>query len=478
LGYRHMLKPIILKNGLTILRLPKSSSNVFLAGFVASTGSAVEEGYFPQGISHLVGRLFWRGTDKHPGVRNLNLALENMGGDFYSRTNHELTQFYLTVPAYHQFKAISMLAEVIQHSYFEERDIDREKKALVEKIKQVEEGASSELDKLSISNLYQNHSLGLNTEGTIDSILSITQENILEYLAHQYRPDKSFLVLSGNFDSKAAVELVEQEWNFWNPRTKKFIEPLPFVTDDAGVLPRLSYRQRGLPQTGLAVGFLLEGGLQPHLPEDEPVVIESKNTGKKDETKPDKPNDKEVEADTKKLLDEMLTDWSKLLVLNCVLGDGLSSRLWTKTVDEEMFFATIKSRLNLFRTTGFLDIGGVTDNSQFTFALESIFSVLESLKKTTVSINELAKAKEYIKGKLLVSQEDLLTATIWQMEHLIGSGLTFELSDLLQKIDKVDTASLRSLALDLFVPSRMALTTLGTAKETRLVEKLIKKYLG
>ena len=103
---------------------------------------------------------------------------------------------------------------------------------------------------------------------------------------------------------------------------------------------------------------------------------------------------------------------------------------------------------------------------------------MEALKKTTVSINELSKAKEYLKGRLILEQEDLLASTIWQINYLVGSGLTFELQDLLNKIDKVDAASLRSLALDLFVPSRMSLTTVGPAKETKLVNKLILKYLA
>jgi predicted Zn-dependent peptidase len=453
-----MLKPIILKNGITVLRLPRPTSNVFLVGFVAITGSLSEYRQFPQGTSLIVEKMFWSGTDKHPSAKSLNLALESIGGQFQSLTSFELTQYYLTVPSYHQHKAISMLAEVMQNSYFDSYELENYKRKQVEIIKNIEEGWQPDPERLSLSNLYSNTGLGEQMEGTVDTVLSINQETIQNYLAHQYRPDKCFLVMAGNFDSKTGLELVEQEWNFWNPKAKKFLETEDLSEVQTSTFPRITYRQRGIGHTEVSLAFILEGGLQPEV-----LRNATEDSGN---------------FDAKQMQEDILTDWSKLLVLSAVLGQGLSSRLWMKGVEEEFFFQNIESSIKLFRTTGFMQIAGVCENSQFTFALESVFSSLEALKKTTVSINELSKAKEYLKGKLILEQEDLLASTIWQINYLVGSGLTFELQDLLAKIDKVDAASLRALALDLFVPSRMSLTTVGPAKETKLVSKLIQKYLA
>jgi predicted Zn-dependent peptidase len=453
-----MLKPIILKNGITVLRLPRPSSNVFLVGFVAITGSLSEYRQFPQGTSLIVEKMFWSGTDKHPSAKSLNLALESMGGQFQSLTSFELTQYYLTVPSYHQHKAISMLAEVMQNSYFDSYELENYKRKQVEIIKNIEEGWQPDPERLSLSNLYANSGLGEQMEGTVDTVLSINQETIQNYLAHQYRPDKCFLVMAGNFDSKTGLELVEQEWNFWNPKSKKFLETEDLSEVQTSTFPRITYRQRGIGHTEVSLAFILEGGLQPEV-----LRNATEDSGN---------------FDAKQMQEDILTDWSKLLVLSAVLGQGLSSRLWMKGVEEEFFFQNIESSIKLFRTTGFMQIAGICENSQFTFALESVFSSLEALKKTTVSINELSKAKEYLKGKLILEQEDLLASTIWQINYLVGSGLTFELQDLLAKIDKVDAASLRALALDLFVPNRMSLTTVGPAKETKLVSKLIQKYLA
>jgi predicted Zn-dependent peptidase len=414
--YHHMLKPIILKNGLTILKLPKNNCNLFTVGFVATTGSSIEAENFPQGISYLTERLFWCGTDKHPSKKALNMTLESMGGTYYSVTGHELTQYYISVPSYHQHKAVSMMSEIIQRSYFEPRDMEREKHGIIDELKSKED-FEYEASDLALSNIYQNTGLGAPMSGNIESVMSIKSTDVAEYLARQYQPGRSYLILAGNFDNKSITELVEQEWLYWNPKLRPYLAPLEIKKDDLPELPSIVYKQRGLPQTRLVVGFLLDGGMSPELP------AESNESEEQTE---------EAQLDAKEVLDDMLTRWSYLLVLNTILGQGMSSRLWSKCVEEEEFFNVIRSDLIRFTSTSYLQIAGQTFNSQFTFALESIFTCLESLRKTTVSINELAKAKEYLKGRLVFDHEDLLSSTVWQVTNLIGSGLTFELTDLLE----------------------------------------------
>jgi predicted Zn-dependent peptidase len=459
-----VLKPINLKNELTVLRLPKSASNSFCIGFVVPTGSSIEEGNFQQGISHLVERLFWCGTDKHPSSKNLISAIEGIGGKFSSLTTQELTQFYLTVPSYNQFKAITLLAEIIQHSFFDEGDLEIEKEFLVEELKNQEYGISDEYSELSLGNIYKNIPLGLPVKGYVDSIMNITLESVYDYLAHQYTPKKSFLVLSGNFDTKPAMELVEQEWTFWNPKNKGFIEQPEFNFDLIQDLPSIEYVQRGVLETKVNLGFILNEGLQSHLIKE----LENKDASK----------DPKKNLTPEKILDGMLSEWAVLLILNTILGEGMSSRLWSKTIEDEGLMRSVKTEVIRFKQTGFFQITGIVENSQFTFALESIMQNLDYLRKTTISINELAKSKEYLKGKLILENEDLLKSTVWQIEHLINSELTFEMSDLIEKINKVEAPEIRALAGDIFSTERFFATFYGPAKETKILDKLIKKYLS
>ena len=459
-----MLKPVTLKNGINIVRIPRTNCNSVVVGLVVNSGSIIEEGYFPQGISHLVERMFWRGTYKHPSTKHLNLSLESMGGSFYSFTTQETIQFYITVPSYNQYKAISFLAEIIQRSYFDARDVESEKKLLMESLKVSAQDMDQEIADISLGNLYSNSSLGLPTRGFIDSVNQITHAQVLEYLAHQFVPEKTYITMAGNFDSKKSLELLEQEWSIWNPKVKKFLEPMPFNRDELNDLPKITYRQRGVAQTYLSVNFLLDEGVKPLLQYEEMV-----------EGSTQVPN---VIDPTQEIIQARLQQMAVLLVLNVILGQGFSCRLWSKGIEEELLFNKVESNLNYFSNSSFLSIVGDTENLQFSFGLECIMSILDSLKRTTVSINELAKAKEYLKGRMVLEHENLLSHVLWQMDNYVNSGLVYEISDILEKIDKVEANQVRSMALDLFVPQRLSITTLGTAKETRLVDKLIKKYLG
>jgi predicted Zn-dependent peptidase len=454
-----MLKPIQLKNGLSVLKIPKSGAKTFIVGFVAQTGSSIENKFHP-GVTHMVERMLRYGTDKHPSPRHLNTVLEGMGAKFYTETTHELTHFYLSVPSVHQFKAISVLSEIIQHSYVDQQDVQKEKRNQMDAVNYLgqETRYNNGISQIALDNLYYNTPLSFPLKGSIDSLVSIDREDLVDYINHQFRPEHSFLVVSGDFETKNVIDLITQEWGFWNPRSK------PYQTNEEdtfrihGPLPRIMYKQRGQSHTDISFAFLLDQGYKP------------KNSLSAEE--------QENEVDLTALKDIQLNKTALLMVLNAVLGNGLTSRLWTKTVEDEMFFNQISSDVVYFKHTGYLQITGSTSNAQFTFALESVLSVLDALKKTTVSINELAKAKELLKGSLINDHEDLFYATYWQICNYMGSEFSYDLEELIEKINRVDAAAIRSLALDLFIPQRLAITTIGTAKETRIVDKLIEKYLA
>lgn len=457
-----MLKPVNLKNSMSVLRFPKTC-NTFIIGFVVKTGSIVEDNNFPQGISNLVEKLFWRGTYKHPSAKHLNNTLESLGGQYTSFTTQESTHFYIEVPTINQYKAISFLSEIVQRSYFDPRDVETEKKAIIEQLKSYNQSMEYEINQASMSNLYSESSLGLPVEGYIDTINTITQTEVMEYLAHQYCPELCSIVMSGNFETKKTLDLLEQEWSVWNPKSRKPLVIEPFNSLDAGQFPRINYRQRGIAQTFVSIDFILDEGYNP------------KNDLKLDQETQIITRD---EKDQKKEIDDRVQSLANLMVLNAILGQGYSSRLYLKGIEEEMLFNSIESRLNYFTNTSYFQIVGYTDNLQFSFGLECILSSLDSLRKTTVSINELAKAKNYLKGKLIRDHENLLLNTIWCVDNYLGSGFIYDIDKIVEKIDKVESPVIRSLALDLFIPERMSITTLGTAKENRLVDKLIKKYLS
>lgn len=454
-----MLKPLSLKNGLTVLRLPRPS-NLCVVGFVVPVGYSIERFYYKPGIAYLVERLFRTGTDKHLTKRALNRALESIGGRLYTSTSAEFTGFYITVPSDNQFKAVTMLAEIIQHSTFDPKDIESEKRAIIEEIRSQEMGTSLDTVDLSLENIYSDYAYSQNKMGTADSIASITEEDILNFLQRQYTPANTYLVLSGNFTTKEIADQISTEWSFWTPKSKPTYRLRHFNVEELkDSLPRVLFKQRGGVETVINCGFLLEEGIEPR------VLRETSEEARQ-------------LLDVQALQERMFTSWGELYVLNSILGQGISSRLWLKGVEEEALFDTISSEIVLFSRSGFFHVSAVTDSAQFGAALETILATTDTLRKTNITPNELDKAKEMAKGKLVLDHEDLLYNTVWLAENMITSGLTFTLEDILQGIYKVDSNSIRRRAQQLFIASNFFLTTLGTSKESTVIEKLIDKYLS
>lgn len=453
-----MIKVSNLKNGLKIIKLSRQS-NLVTVGFLIKSGSQTEfEGKYTSGISALVERLFWYGTDKHPSKRQLNRALEAIGGNFYSFTNQEFSEFYITVPKEHQFKAITMMAEIIQKSKFDERDIEEEKNFIIQKGIDYEVDTGYAFSELAVSNLYEKYGYSAPIFGEIDTIKSINEEEIKDYISRQYVPENAYLIICGNIDKQLSDSIL-QEWGNWSGKTDQSVKLKRFPIEEIKEsLPKINYRQRGLPETQIVCGFLMDEGAQPRLlRETSEEALEAINI--------------------EKVKDKILTDWAHSLLLNAILGQGLSSRLWLRGVEEEALFYYIHSDIIRFSRSSFLQIRGTADNNQFTFALESILSTLQQLKGATISINEITKAKESLKGKIIMEQENLISAAIWQVENIANSSLIYTIEDVLEKIKSIDTPSLRTAAEKIFTKERFFLTTLGTAKETLIIEKLINKYL-
>ena len=291
--------------------------------------------------------------------------------------------------------------------------------------------------------------------------MGVRREDLIEYIAHQFHPKHCKLVVNGNINSTSQlIELVEQEWGFWNPKNKRYVDCLELRHEEwALTLPNINYRQRGSFSTEMHFGFLVDSNPQARF-------YNMENGERLDE--------KTINS----LLPGYLHENAKLLILNQILGVGLSSKLWLKGVEEDMLFSQIGSNFETLKNLSYIYIYGLTENNQFTFSLESILTVLENLKRSTVSIHELSRARETIKAQLVMLQDNPIGRTIWQVENYLQSGILTNLEDFISALMKVQANEIRSISLDIFAPSRLVSFISGTAKETRIVDKLIAKHLN
>jgi predicted Zn-dependent peptidase len=448
------MKIYTLKNGIKSLYLNKNNSELALIGFTCKTGFVDEYKNFPSGISILIERLFLRGTHKNPSKKKIWHAIESIGGRWYSETTAEITSFYILLPQENQYKGISLMSEMIQKSYFDEKDIEDCKLELIEEIKSIRKGTNVNF---GFENLYTCFAYSQKRIGTIDQIMAISQSTILDYLSKQFRPANCYITLSGNFQLKACQELIEQEWGYWLPTIKKSEEIYFDLQVCKNDLPKIPFLQAAKLDTDLNMNFILPEGLVP--------------------------------LELKEVTDEIDKNWLIQVwdnyiervaiynIINELLIGGNSGKLYVKTLVDDKLLNHIQSEIVYFSQTAAFSIYANIDNQFFNQAITVILQSIEEVKKNILNSVELNRVKEMTKLNFLVLKQDLLESTMFYVKNFVLTGHMFEIQDLITKINYLENSQIRSFALELFTTENLCLSMIGTNKEGKFIEKQINKYL-
>jgi predicted Zn-dependent peptidase len=444
-----------LKNGINTIFCNKNTSDLVVVGFVCKTGYIDEYKNFPNGITLIIEKLFLKGTHKNPSVKKIWNAIESIGGRWYSETDSEILSFYILLPQENQFKGISLISEIIQKSYFEEKDIEECKTELTEELKSVRKGTNVNF---GLENLYTCFPYSQKKVGSIDQIMSINQSIILDYLARQLRPANCYISISGNYQLKACQELIEQEWSYWLPTVRKAEDIYFDYQVCKNDLPKIPFLQAAKMDTDLNINFLLSEG-----------VIAQELTDNIELT------DKSLVAQIQDNFIERLAIYAMIIE---ILVGGNTGRLYTKLISEEKLVNHIQAELIQFSLSGCLSIYANIDNQNFNQALATILETFEELRRNIINGTELLKVKEMTKLSLLLLKEDLLNFTVFSVKQMVLSGNSIDINDIITKVNYIESAQIRSFCLEIFSSSNISLSLIGTNKEGKYIEKLLEKHLG
>lgn len=448
------MKITTLKNGINTVFCNKNNQELTIIGFVCKTGYINEYKSFPSGITLIIEKLFLRGTHKNTSQKKIWQAIDILGGKWYSETDSEITSFYLHVPHENQFKAISLISEIIQKSYFEDTDIENCKNELIDELKSIRKGTNVNF---GLENLYTCFPYSSKKYGTIDQIMSINQNTILDYLARQFRPSNCYLVVSGNYQQKQCLELIEQEWGYWLPTVRKadeiYFDNLICKND----LPKIPFLQSAKTDTDLNINFILNDGIIP-----KELCLE------------EKPDLNLIPQ----IYDNYLERLAIYVMINELLVGGNTGQFYNKLIHDDRLVNHIQSEIVQFSYSGCLSIYANIDNQNFNTALTILLTILEDTKNTLISSTELLKLKELTKFSFISLKNDLLNSTIFNIKHFVLSGYTIDINDILMKINYIENTQIRSFCIEIFNTENLSMSLIGTNKEAKYLEKLITSHLG
>ena len=400
-------------------RLPGSRS-VSIAAYVLA-GSRLES---PDqaGVAHFMEHLTFKGTDGYPSSRAISEAVEGVGGSANAATDRESTVYWARVPRREAATAMGVLGELIVHPRLEDADIDQERTVIVEEIRSYLDDPSEYVQMLIQQALFGDGPLGREICGDEAGIRSLPTSAIRDFWSAMYRPANTVVAVAGDLEHAEAVELAAAASGTGNGVLPSF-EPAPALPAGARVLTG----RRDTTQAQLAIAV-------PALPRDHP------------------------------------DSWT-LSVLNAVLGDGMSSRLFLGVREEKGLAYDVSSGVIEYADSGALEISAGVDPAQLPAAIEAILAEVGRMVGEAVPDEELAKAKAYLSGGLELRMDDTRHLASWVGGQEALHDRVYTLDEALASVEGVRSADITRLAGELFSDEVLRMAVVAPARHLRGLER-------
>src|ERR1051326_4686583 len=399
----------VLPNGLIVLSEEMSHIRSIAIGIWMKTGSRDESPEL-NGISHFTEHMVFKGT-KTRSARDIARQVDSIGGNMDAFTSKETICFNIKVLDEHLPVAIDILSDLVLNPIFDPNDINREKGVILEEIKMDEDNPDYLVHEIFTQNFWKDHPLGKPILGTKETVRSFEQEKLFGFYRQRFAPNNMIISAAGNLNHYDFVRLIREQFSSLASVPNGFHLPAPAVT------PRIVTRnKKSLEQVQLCVGV-----------PSHPISHEKRYVS---------------------------------YVLNTVLGGGMSSRLFQKIREDQGLVYSIYSDLNPYRDTGCLSVYAGTSLESTPKVVGSVLAEFHELKSEVIPPEELRRAKDQLKGSLMLSLESSTS----RMSNLARQEMYFDrffsMDEMIRKIEEVTSEQVKRISEEFFRPDAIAVTIL------------------
>ena len=402
----------ILESGLRIVsqQLPNSESVSILISVQAGSRNEQKGQY---GVAHFAEHMLFKGTGKRPSPLLVSSPIESTGGFLNASTGYESTNYWCKVPENHFRTGIEILQDMMQNSLLNEEEINSERRVIIEEIKTIEDYPDSKtalnLDKL----MWPDSALGRDIAGSIQSVENINQETIKAFLDDFYLPTNTVISIAGNVDHDKSIQSIDQLFlTHPFPGSQLKISPIENVQNSV----KLDLEKRAIEQIHIHLGY--------------PGVSI---------THPDR---------------------YALDLLNVILGDGMSSRLFQEIRERLGLVYDIESGITHLQDVGDLRITLAVDKNRYIDAIKAILTEVENLK-TGLEGSEVVRAKQILKGRMRLRMDDSQAVAAWNAhQDLFNKQIECE-SVIREYIDRNDIPKLQKAAFQYLDVSKLNIAIVG-----------------
>ena len=345
------------------------------------------------------------------------------GGHIDAYTSREYTCYSAKVLDKHLPIAVDTLSDILLNSLFDPVEVERERSVILEEINMVEDSPDNCIFDILYKKIWPCHSLGLPIQGTPDTVNNITRQDIIDYMGKFCTANNIVISVAGNFDHPSMMDLLEK--HFCHFKNADNINRAPVHEIKSGAIARF----KKIEQVHICVS----------------------TTG--------------ININDKQRFECYL--------LNTILGGSMSSRLFQKIREEKGLAYSVSSSNSIYQDTGIFIVYAATGIKNYRTTIELITQELKEIKNNNIDKDELEKAKNQLKGMLMLSLESSGSRMVNIAKEEMFFGKHFTLDEILNCIDKVTAEGIKDLAIRLFQEQSFNLALLGPIKEKEDLEELL-----
>lgn len=404
------LRRTVLPNGLIVLTERMDHLRSVAMGVWIKSGSRGEAAE-TNGISHFVEHMVFKGT-RNRTAQSIAREMDSIGGNLDAFTGKETICFNVKSLADHVPLALDVLADLVLNPVFAANDIERERGVILEEIKIDEDNPDVLVHELFTQNFWKDHPLGKPILGTTATVARLDQPKLLDYHSGRFHAGNMVFSAAGNLEHDQFVATLAEK--FARLQGGSPLQELPAPESSARILLK---NKKALEQVQICLGV------------------------------PSPP----------------ITDENRFatLILNTVLGGGMSSRLFQTIREDRGMAYSVYSDLSPYRDTGTLCVYAGTSAGKALECIDLIMTEFRKLKDDPLPDEELTRAKDQLKGNILMGLESSNSRMANLARQEIYFGQFFSADEIIARIDAVQGEQVQAMAQKLFDPQRIAVTLLG-----------------
>lgn len=392
-----MYQKTVLSNGLPVLTVPMPHVRSVSVAIFLGAGSRYETEQ-QAGISHFIEHMLFKGTRNRPAAQQISECIERVGGYLNAATDREMTVYWAKVARPYFGTALELLADMLLNSLMEPKDLETERKVILEELGSINDSPAQKVDILIDEAVWPGQPLGRDVAGTRESVSTITRQMMLDYASAQYVSNNAVVGVAGDIGHDEVVEAVGKMLGAWQPGEPRSWIPSR-VAEQNGPVARMESRKTQQAHFCLALR-----GLSSRHP-----------------------------------------DRYALDLLNAVLGEGMSSRLFLEIREKRGLAYEIHSSVSHYLDDGAVMVYAGVEPRRINDAIQRALAEVGRMREP-VPEDELEKAKAMSKGRLLLRTEDTRSMVGWVAGQELLNKEVKTIDDILETVDAITVQDLQRVA--------------------------------